>query len=721
MSRNQIVYGQWVFADAQIQNANIFLTTSLMSDSLEANTFTADVECEDRTIVNFERNAPLVYSHKGVQIGIFYVQDIVRIGPTTYTISATSAIGMLIEGLHYGGIYNGETVAEILPSICGSVPYEVKSSLQNIALYGWLPVASPRDNLSQVLFAIGATIKTDLNGILRIEGLWDGVSGSIGEDALYRGQGVEYAAKVTRVVVTEHQYTEGTEEMELFNGTSQAGDIITFSEPMHNLSATGFTITESGSNYAILSAGTGVLTGQKYIHNTRQVSRDVAQANTENVVSVEDATLVSLVNSVAVAERMERYYACRETINGDIALGRQSPGDVVSTYHPYDMETVQACIESLDINVSGSLKATAEQLVGFLPIQTGDTQYVNYRETITEDSFWTVPEGVTSLTAVLIGGGRGGYSGYRGELVEYPTEYNTTESGWRGYDPGPGAEGGQGGAVGEGGSILQVTIEVFPGQQFQAHIGPGGIGGVHADTGSVQGSVGGATTFGTYSSDSGSPSPTGYTDILTGEAYAMPGEKSGLAGGKGSGNEGPGNYVVGPDITDYAGNVWHAGPATSPSENVYVEYGDLRAEAGKGCGGGAAVGANGSPGGVGRVGRINDGGHREVYAYTGPTGHGGDAVKPAKQTKPGYGGDGGHGGGGEGGMGLAVYNDTDQYKYWAHISNTRGYPGDGSDGGDGGDGIIILYYSLPVTKDSGAIIGSEGRIRLDKYGRLMVG
>ena len=534
MNRNQIVYGQWVFADAQIQNANIFLTTSLMSDSLEANTFTADVECENRTIVNFERNAPLVYSHKGVQIGIFYVQDIVRIGPTTYTISATSAIGMLIEGLHYGGIYNGETVAEILPSICGSVPYEVKSSLQNIALYGWLPVASPRDILSQVLFAIGATVKTDLNGILRIEGLWDGVSGSVGEDALYRGQDVEYAAKVTRVVVTEHQYTEGTEEMELFNGTSQAGDIITFSEPMHNLSATGFTITESGSNYAILSAGTGVLIGHKYIHNTRQISRDVAQSNAENVVSVEDATLVSLVNSVAVAERLSNYYACRETITGDISLNRQSTGDVVETYHPYDQETIQACIKSLEINVSGNLRATAEQLVGFLPISTDETQYFDYREVITEDTEWTVPAGVTDITGVLISGGRGGWSG----------EYGGYDS--SGGSPSSGSiecvnnriagEGGTPGNGGEGGKILQFSAEVSPGDIISCHIGAGGNGGISSASGSSQGSEGGATTFGSYSSDSGSVNPNGYTDIITGEIYAKPGE-NGIAGGKGVGGD----------------------------------------------------------------------------------------------------------------------------------------------------------------------------------------
>ena len=721
MSRNQITYGQWTFEDLQIKRANLYLPTSLLSDALEAATFSADVDCADPAIAVFERNAPLTYYHDGMQVGRFYVQDISRIGPVTYTISATSTIGLLIDGAHYGGIYNGETVAEVLPGICGSVPYEIKTSLRNIVLYGWLPVASRRDNLSQVLFAIGATVKTDLDGILRIEELWNGASGSIGEGDLYQGQGVEYAAKVTRVVVTEHQYTPGTEEIEVFSGTAKDGDIITFSEPLHNLMATGFTVVESGANYAVLSAGTGTLTGQAYIHNTRQVSRSVAQADAENVVSVSDATLVSLVNSVSVTERLANYYACRETITGDVALGRQSPGDVVYAYHPYEKVQVQACIESLDINVSNTLRATATQLVGFKPIQVSDTEYYDYREVITADGVWTVPDGVTNLTGVLISGGRGGYSGCRGEEVEYPSEYNSTEEGYRGYDAGPGAEGGQGGDVGEGGKILQFTAQVTPGQTFQVHIGVGGTGGVHSNTGSVQGSAGGATTFGAYTSDSGASSPSGYTDILTGETYATPGDRAGIAGGKGSGYLGEGQYSKGPNVIDYDGTVWEAGPITSPQENLQEDYGPFHAESGKGCGGGAAVGANGSAGGFGKIETQMDGWDYEIYPYTGPTGHGGDAVKPAKQTRRGGGGNGGHGGGGEGGMGLALYSTTSQTTRWARISDERGYPGNGSDGGDGGDGVIILYYRQPVTVPSGAVMGAEGRIRFDRYGRLMVG
>lgn len=747
MNMNQIVYGQWVFADAQIQNANIYLTTSLMSDSLEANTFTADVECEDRTIANFERNAPLVYSHKGVQIGIFYVQDIVRIGPTTYTISATSAIGMLIEGLHYGGIYNGETVAEILPGICGSVPYEVKSSLQNIALYGWLPVASPRDNLSQVLFAIGATVKTDLNGILRIEGLWDGVSGSVGEDALYRGQDVEYAAKVTRVVVTEHQYTEGTEEMELFNGTSQAGDIITFSEPMHNLSATGFTITESGSNYAILSAGTGVLTGQKYIHNTRQVSRDVAQANTENVVSVEDATLVSLVNSVAVAERLVNYYQCRETISGDVLLDRQSPGDVVSTYHPYDHLGVQSCLESLDINVSGNLRANAVHLVGFTPIPVTGSGYITERAVLTGSGNWQVPDGVTYVRYILFSGAQGGKAGLAGETssgsMTHTWQHISTISGevtsqgratlWGG----PGGKGGEGGAGGNGSKIMDGEQNVTPGQIIPYSCGVGGLGADYSSDGVLDGAEGTATTFGDASSDNGSiPPEEGWTDPVTGEIFAVPG-LSGIAGGDGAGGiEGytiPNNaenlniilkYQPSTDVVDEDGVTWHSGPTKEREGQTNVVYWQIFDTAPTGMAGawaGYALGP-GTAAGVNVPEPTNRGSNSYVSAYATDGLQGATPVLTPKKPPLTQGGRGGYGGGG--GSCASWAGVEKDIEYTGDIRTFEGNPGPGGNGGKGGpggDGMIILFYSKPIETPEGAIIGSDNLIRLDKYGRLMVG
>ena len=63
---NQIVYEQWTFGDADIHSGSVYIAMSLMSDSLEANTFSATVECADRTILDFQRNTPLTYFFRGV-------------------------------------------------------------------------------------------------------------------------------------------------------------------------------------------------------------------------------------------------------------------------------------------------------------------------------------------------------------------------------------------------------------------------------------------------------------------------------------------------------------------------------------------------------------------------------------------------------------------------------------------------------------------------------
>ena len=78
---------------------------------------------------------------------------------------------------------------------------------------------------------------------------------------------------------------------------------------------------------------------------------------------------MSLVNSSDVAQRLAQYYACLATFDGDILPGQQLDGNVVGIYDPFDRQMVQACLKSLDIKISGTLKATVSALVGFKPPQ----------------------------------------------------------------------------------------------------------------------------------------------------------------------------------------------------------------------------------------------------------------------------------------------------------------------------------------------------------------
>lgn len=748
MAKNKIVYASYIFSDDDetLRNGNEYKITSLIADELQADTIELEVKCNNKDIVVFTENAPLQYYRENLLRSTYYVQSIKQIGDNKYTISADSAMGLLMKRLHAGGIYTGQTVKEVTNEICGNVPVLVKTVFSDTKLYGWLPYCKPpkssaRNNLAQVLYAIGAALTTDNNGVLRVEPLWDGTSSSIGETRLYFDGSVETEKPISAVTVTEHQYIAGTDEKELFSGTSRQGDIITFSEPMHSLTATGFTILESGANYAKISSGSGSLKGKTYIHNTRLVTQTVTENAAENVKSVTDATLVSLFNSSAVAKRLADYYKCRETITNGIVSGQEKPGHVVSVYHPYDKKMVSACIVSLDTTMSGTLKSEMAALVGFLPPQPESSEYFDERVILTGSGEWTVPEGVTSYTRVLVGGGQGGKCGKAGALPtsKVSTQTETREDGshtWTVNYKGflakdlPPAAGGEAGTPGEGGKVLVETVQnAVPGSKVSYSCGAGGAGAPYAENSDEEGNLGGATTMGGSSSDSGSSNPSGYTDPMTGEVYAVSGI-AGVPGGNGVGYDADGNLIYPPDIVVNGQSYTHGGQGTAvdfETGNSAVS-GSFDATSSGGLGGGPAYKANGHNGGNGITPTMTSQyNNKKLTMQGGAQGTGATAQPPEKPSVYGNGGGAGNGGGGNGQTGLpckasCTMRDDASYQMgdlevYAGAATGRGL---GSDGGQGGDGCIIIYYRKKKELQSGPLVTSNNLGLLDSLGRRMI-
>ena len=751
----KITYKNWTFLFSQTESAKPTREQSLSCESISADTLTAVVRCNDPTIMAFAKNDPIrVWENDSdASMQTYYLRSITRTGATSYRLVAWSAVGLLAAMEHKGGIYTGQTVTEVVKEICGNVPVVVKSVFANTKLYGWLPYCQPkanrrgksaRDNLVQVLFAIGAYLTTDLNGVLHIDALWDGVSSTIGSNRMYVSGGkVSYSDPVSAVTVTEHQYIAGTDEKELFSGTSQQGDIITFSEPMHSLTATGFTLLESGANYAKISSGSGSLKGKTYIHNTRLVTQTVTENAAENVKSVTDATLVSLVNSSAVAKRLADYYKCRETITNGIVSGQEKPGHVVSVYHPYDKKIVSACIVSLDTTMSGTLKSEMAALVGFLPPQPESSEYFDERVILTGSGEWTVPEGVTTYTKVLIGGGRGGSSGHRGESPAVRTPKSWTEKydalrRYVGLDNGVSLEGGKGGepgVPGDGGKVLVETVtDAVPGAKVSYACGRGGYGGAFSQ-GNDAGAFGTATTMGGATSDTGSSSEAGYTDAITGEVFAAKG-KSGIAGSPGNGytwSDGKYTYRPSPSIT-VDGVTYSAGKDKDEvkgkdgrGDYKIAPYGYVGYRWLGGYGGGAAAGSNGNDGLANGSGDAYIGSSSAFATVTAARGGAGaDAKPPAKESRYGCGGTSGHGGGGAGSNGVAGAHQTSSENISVSQASltardTEPAPGGrGSDGGEAGDGCIIIYYRKFGQTRSGPLVQRGGGLFFDRLQRLFI-
>lgn len=733
---NQIIYSKWVFEDDDIRSAQIYRATSLIADSLEPNTLNATVRCGDSSILEFEQDTRLTYVHSTDLPAYFYIQDITRTGPDEYAISAMSAIGRLIHGeQHYGGIYTGQTVGQVIPEICGPVPCVVKTNLQDVQIYGWLPIASRRDNLAQILFAVGAWIRDDLDGVLHIERLWDGYTANITQAQIYQGPSMSYGAKVTQVVVTEHQYVQGGEEVTLFEGQSQQGDIITFSEPAYNLRASGFSILESNANYAKITAGNGTLIGSAYIHNTRQVSADVSQAAEPNVVTVSDATLVSLVNSSDVAQRLAQYYACLATFDGDILPGQQLDGNVVGIYDPFDRQMVQACLKSLDIKISGTLKATVSALVGFKPPQVDDSQTLDERIVLTGSGTYQIPAGTTLIRYVLISGAQGGHCGQKGGDVGTSPSVSWSDPTWgdqyRGCGLADGGVGGEGGAPGAGARILEGTLDISDITSIPYSCGLGGLGAAY-DPDDPDGSAGSDTELGAATTAGAQAPEDGYTDPITGEKYGGIGDQ-GIPGGKGAGKAAEVTTVddetvqlfdPAESVTDEDGNTWSGGLTETEADAPDCVAMEMRENDGariwysRGLGAGAAAGANGS--GPGPEASVSV--RSSSIVATAASGLDGatPALTPKKPAQYGKGGRGGYGGGGASSGGLAV-GSTDSSDYTVSITaGTGGIGGNGGPGGPGGDGCIILYISRAIPQESGPLVTSDAKWFLDKYGRRFI-
>lgn len=728
----------------------------LRADALEADTLDITVVSESGTIRNFKKNDKVEYFRSGRRVGVYYLQSVTRVGPKLYTLSALSAVGLLIVRPHRGGIYTGQTVAEVVAEICGDIPVLVETVYRGIKLYGWLPIASARDSLVQVLFAIGAWLHTDEDGTLRVQKLWDGTASIIGPGSVHAANiQVKYLDPVSAVAVTEHQYIAGTEDVTLFEGTAQQGDVIEFDEPAHTLTAEGFTILESGANYAVLSAGTGKLTGKSYVHNRRVVTRTVTEGAAENVEEITDATLVSLVNSSAVAQRMAAYYACREQLTVDVNPAAEHAGHVVSLWNEWDKQQTLACIASRETKISGLLKSRTSALVGYLPPQPESSEYFDERIILTGSGEWTVPEGVTELRAVVIGKGQDGTDGSSGTSSSSNGfgQTNTDQARWQptasdnarsisasaSVTAGAAGKGGAGGVGGDGGKVLESSIQVTPGQKFP-----------YATTDTE-------STFGALTSANGTASDTGFYDVVTQQFFARKGADGqngadGGSDGKDGGSAGAASGGAGrtggssTDTKQDTSNSWL-------NAKLSLAW-TLSGAGGGGAGGGSgdAVGTRGGdasyvyPDADGVVGRktslsiYNSSGfsfaaHGDGYVYATRGGNGGAGANGIDGKNYGDGGGGGGGGGGAGKVGAAsarctlegtapsIHGDKPYQSLYVKAMVTGGGTANGGSGGTGGSGkpgCIIIYYRKLKPLSAGWLRDNTQKPLLDRLGRRII-
>lgn len=597
-----------------------------------------------------------------------YIKNVNRVGITTFKLNAMSAIGLLDEQYHKGNVYIGSTFENVLAEIIeDSVDYTLDDAVKNISVYGWLPFDTKRKNLHQLLFACGVSVRRNNNGDMHFTFLSNAESTTIPDNRIYIGGDVDYSSPASQVRVTEHGYMalETDDTVVVYDNTdgSETANhtLIKFTQaPLHSLSTTGtLTIdndgTEYGVNWAVVT-GTGVLSGKRYTHSTRILTRfpENAVDQNENIYSVDGCTLVSVVNSENVADRMLAYYARKKTVSSSIVLDNERVGDLISANDTF-YETFSGFLSRIEANVSTIIKGNCTIITDFIPPQGGN----NYTDSILYTGSGSIdfeallaqyPNKQNDLVqATLIQGGHGGYKGENGESGQSSSQY---------AQPGTPGAGGAGGLRGEGGKVLTISFHVseLVNKTLQFSCGAGG----------TSDSEGTPTTLGDWTSANGTVTPYGVANIFSGEIYAQRGDLDGIAGGGGN----PGGSAI-----TFGGQTWYPG-ATGASGSYWYNREEVYGNGGQG--GGAAVGSNGTDG----TSYDGEYGHPIIY---GTGGKGADAIAGTNATQYGKGGNGGHGAGG-GGIG-GYYHESSGWIGYAAC----GAGGIGGDGGKGGDGLLMIY------------------------------
>lgn len=269
-----------------------------------------------------------------------YITGSSRESKERYTFSCQSAIGLL-EDCCLGGIYDAAPVQQVLDDILDGTRYILSPLFADVTITGHLPVSTRRQALQQLAFAIGAVVTTRGSGVIQLLPLSDTVSGRFVKSRIFQGGKMETAPRVAKLQVTSHSYTQSQEEEVLLDEEPVSGEnvLFTFEAPHHSYRITGGTLTGSGANWVTVTAqGPVTLCAQKYIHSTRQHTKvdPAATAQERNdVLTVQDVTLVHAGNVSQVLERLYETARLRQTLEQDVVIDGHYAGQRVATEAPW--------------------------------------------------------------------------------------------------------------------------------------------------------------------------------------------------------------------------------------------------------------------------------------------------------------------------------------------------------------------------------------------------
>jgi hypothetical protein len=382
-----IDYGLLVtFTGSSIKAASVVEETDPISAEVRGNTCDLTLFSSDAQFNMFDptgyyaalkERQPLsiyeVVNNARVFMGQYYLDTWKNTSDTEIQMTGVDLIGLMDKITYYGGLWSGAgtPVEDLLATLLGdeSIPYELDTTLEGTAIIGWLPVCTLREAIQQIAFAVGASVDCSRSWVIKIYAskiaTVETSTAVITKAEKGAGSSLELQPAIAGVEVTAHNYIQSTTTQELYNGSLAAGSFeILFNQPMWDLSATGATIAESGTNYAVLtvaSPGTVTLSG-KLITDTVQtykITNPDVTSSIRPVLRVKDATLVHPANMATAAQRVYDYHTQRYLQKAKLFAPIVTVGQVVDIDTLYNRQ-LRGVIEKMSIDLARGMVAQVE-------------------------------------------------------------------------------------------------------------------------------------------------------------------------------------------------------------------------------------------------------------------------------------------------------------------------------------------------------------------------
>lgn len=321
------------------------------------------------------------------QMATHYIKSWETSSGAISTFKNQDILGVMDNTNFKGNLYFDKKASEIIVEIMqsfGWTDYYIDDEIGDIILSGAIAPCTHREALQQVVFACCGLIDTSrVSGINIYKGSHT-VQTTIlsNRKFLSPAHSIKQNDLVTDIEVTAYNYSKSTDLKQAYKSTLSAGIYeITLKKPYSGYTANNCEILSSGYYYLKIKVDKEaevVVKGYEWENNETVYTKsmeDLPSGANRNTKQVKNATLISRLNALDVAENLYNYYQYRLSHELKIVCEDEKVGNYAGVKS--DGNLIALVPKSLDIDLTGGFLATVKG-IGYA-LKIGDYDYAGER------------------------------------------------------------------------------------------------------------------------------------------------------------------------------------------------------------------------------------------------------------------------------------------------------------------------------------------------------